>query len=183
MIRFLDIIFSLAGLALAFPLFILISVISLFVFKSPIFIQKRLGKNEKVFLLIKFRSMPKATLELATHLIKDDSIPLWGKFLRRSKLDELPQLLNVLLGHMSLVGPRPNLQTQHELIILRRDQNIYSVRPGLTGIAQLKGVDMSNPVNLVAFDKELINSLSLRLYLVCLLKTLMGAGLGDRTTK
>ena len=112
MIRIFDFLFSLAGLILLLPLFILIWLIGLLKNGSPFFIQKRVGINLKLFSLIKFRTMPINTKSTGTHLTKNIKLTSFGYFLRRNKLDEIPQLFNVLIGNMSLVGPRPCLFNQ-----------------------------------------------------------------------
>jgi len=100
--------------------------------------------------------------------------------LRKTKLDELPQLWNVLTGDMSLVGPRPGLSNQEELTQARSAKNVYSIRPGITGLAQVNKIDMSSPELLAKTDKEMIDSLTLRLYFKYILMTIIGSGSGDR---
>ena len=112
MIRIFDFFFSLIGLIFLSPLLILLWFLGLFDNGSPLFMQRRVGRNLKYFLLIKFRTMPIKTRSAGTHLIKDIKLTSFGYFLRRNKLDEIPQLFNVLLGDMSLVGPRPCLLNQ-----------------------------------------------------------------------
>ena len=112
MIRLLDLLLSLIGLIMLLPLMILIFIICLIENRSPIFKQKRVGRNQKLFKLIKFRTMKKETRSVATHLVDNAMITKSGNFLRRSKLDEVPQLFNVLIGNMSFVGPRPCLLTK-----------------------------------------------------------------------
>ena len=103
-----------------------------------------------------------------------------GKILRRSKLDELPQLWNVLRGDMSFVGPRPCLPNQLELITQREDCGIFGVRPGITGLAQISKVDMSDPKYLVKLDSEMLRSFSVGLYFKCILATVLRKSEGDR---
>src|SRR5690606_28614734 len=114
---------------------------NMIVVKSAIFTQVRVGKNMRPFTLIKFRTMKMDTLSVASHLAPIDSITKLGKFLRKTKLDELPQLFNVIKGDMSLVGPRPNLFNQEELIAEREKLGVYDVRPGITGKAQIMNID------------------------------------------
>ena len=109
--------------------------------KSPIFIQKRVGKKKKLFYLIKFRTMRVGTASVATHLSSKNSITFLGKILRKTKLDELPQLWNVMIGDMSIVGPRPCLINQEELIKEREKLGIFNVLPGVTGLAQINSYD------------------------------------------
>lgn len=179
MYRFFDIIFSLIGLILLCPILLLIFIIGLFDTGYPIFIQVRLGKNKIPFSLIKFRTMSLDTKDVPTHLAPKSNVTKFGEFLRKTKLDELPQLINVFKGDMSLVGPRPNLPSQHELIEHREINNIYSFLPGITGIAQIKKIDMSNTKLLAETDLELINNLSFSLYFKLIFKTILGSGRGD----
>ncbi len=104
---------------------------------SSIFVQTRVGKNKKVFKLIKFRTMSVETKSVASHLASNASITKLGNFLCKTKIDELPQLINVLKGEMSLVGPRPNLFNQEELIKERDALGVYDVLPGVIGLAQV----------------------------------------------
>jgi lipopolysaccharide/colanic/teichoic acid biosynthesis glycosyltransferase len=120
------------------------------------------------------------TLSVATHLADKDSITKFGKFLRKSKLDELPQLWNVLIGDMSLVGPRPNLYNQVDLIYEREKLGVYNVRPGITGLAQINKIDMSTPQLLAETDQEMISQLSIFTYFKYILLTIIGNGMGDR---
>lgn len=177
--RPLDIAFSATGLVVASPLLIGATVIGYFDTGSPLFIQERVGKDQKPFKLIKFRTMKVDTASVASHLADNSSITKLGKVLRKTKLDELPQLLNVLKGEMSLVGPRPNLFNQEELIKARADQGVYDVLPGITGLAQLSGVDMSTPDLLAKTDKEMIDNLSLKNYFSYIVRTALGKGSGD----
>jgi lipopolysaccharide/colanic/teichoic acid biosynthesis glycosyltransferase len=117
---------------------------------------------------------------VASHLASSSSITPFGHFLRRSKLDELPQLCNVLIGDMSLVGPRPCLFSQVELIDERQKRGVYDVRPGITGLAQVNDIDMSTPVLLAETDSSMIKAYSVKLYFKLILKTIVGNGLGDR---
>ena len=124
--RFLDIFFSFFGLLFLSPLLIFIYVISLVAGNDPLFVQERLGKDKKLFKLLKFRTMKPNTESAASHLISKDQITPLGKFLRISKIDELPQLWNVLRGEMSFVGPRPNLSSQLELIKQREKYKVVA---------------------------------------------------------
>jgi lipopolysaccharide/colanic/teichoic acid biosynthesis glycosyltransferase len=138
-----------------------------------------MGRGKKPFVLVKFRTMKLGTASVATHLAPVSSITRLGAFLRKSKLDELPQLWNVLRGEMSLVGPRPNLFNQHELIAERDALDVYRVRPGITGLAQVRGIDMSAPRLLAQTDADMIAELSLRIYFNLIMQTLSGKGRGD----
>jgi len=124
--------------------------------------------------------MSKDTNSVASHLISRSSITQLGSFLRRTKLDELPQLWNVLTGDMSLVGPRPNLPNQNELIKLRDSLGIYDVRPGITGLSQINDIDMSSPDLLAKKDAEMISTMSVLNYFKYIFLTISGRGQGDR---
>ncbi len=173
MIRLLDIIFSFLILILFFPLLILIFFLGLLDNGFPIFIQKRVGLNLKNFTLIKFRTMKMGTLSAGTHLIDSSNISRFGHFLRKCKLDELPQLLNVLMGHLSLVGPRPCLPNQKRLIIERKKRGVYKVKPGITGLAQVSGINMSRPTLLAKTDLKMIKQMNLFYYFYYIFRTVL----------
>ena len=177
--RTLDIVFSTTGLVVASPLLIGVTAIGFLDTGSPLFIQERVGKNQKPFKLIKFRTMKVTTESVASHLVDNTSITKLGKVLRKTKLDELPQLINVLKGEMSLVGPRPNLFNQKDLIEAREEMGVYDVLPGITGLAQLSGIDMSMPERLAKKDKEMIGTINLKNYFSYILSTALGKGSGD----
>ena len=120
---------------------------------------------------------------MATHLVQVSAITKWGSFLRRSKLDELPQLFNVLMGDMSFVGPRPNLFNQLELIEERGKRGVYSIRPGITGLAQINKIDMSTPQRLAETDADMIEHLNVWYYFKYIFLTVFGKGFGDRVRK
>ena len=172
MIRIFDFIFSFIGLLIFFPFLILIFFIGLFDNGSPIFIQKRVGYNLKPFLLIKFRTMPINTRSTATHLVKNIHFTSFGYFLRRKKIDEILQLINVFLGDMSLVGPRPCLFNQRKLISERKKRGVFKVRPGITGLAQISGIDMKAPILLAKTDQKMIKDMSLYKYFYYIFKTI-----------
>ena len=172
MIRIFDLFFSLMGLIFLFPLLVLIFFIGLFENSSPLFIQSRVGYNLKSFSLIKFRTMPIGVRSAGTHLIKDIKLSSYGYFLRRMKLDEIPQLLNVLFGDMSLVGPRPCLFNQKKLISERKKRGVFKVRPGITGLAQISGINMKTPTLLAKTDQKMIKNMSLYKYFYYIFKTI-----------
>jgi lipopolysaccharide/colanic/teichoic acid biosynthesis glycosyltransferase len=180
MIRFFDVFFSFFGLLLLSPIISILFLIGYFDTGSPLFYQSRIGKNKSQFFLVKFRSMYLETASVATHLADKNSITTFGKFLRKSKLDELPQLWNVLVGDMSLVGPRPNLYNQVDLIYEREKLGVYNVRPGITGLAQINKIDMSTPQLLAETDREMISQLSIFTYFTYIFLTIIGNGMGDR---
>ena len=181
--RFLDILFSFLGLILLSPVLVVLIIIGYFDTGSPIFRQERVGKGMKPFRLVKFRSMHVSAPSVATHLASASSITPFGNFLRKSKLDELPQLWNVFVGDMSLVGPRPNLFNQDELIQERDSRGVYSVRPGITGLAQINKIDMSTPQLLAETDAKMIQELNTLGYLKYIFLTVFGKGFGDRIKK
>jgi len=180
MIRIFDFIFSLIGLILLSPFIIVLWVIGFFDTGAPIFAQERVGKNKQPFKLYKFRSMHVNTKSVATHLASKASVTKWGSFLRKSKLDELPQLFNVVLGDMSLVGPRPNLFNQEELIEERDRRGVYKVVPGITGEAQINKIDMSTPKLLAETDAVMKQNLTFKKYLYYIAITLLGKGSRSR---
>jgi O-antigen biosynthesis protein WbqP len=183
LIRFLDVVFSFLGLLCGFPVLFIIYVVGIFDTGSPLFIQERVGKNKKPFKLVKFRTMSVDTASVASHLASASSITKLGGFLRKTKLDELPQLWNVLKGEMSLVGPRPNLFNQEELILARDNKMVFDVRPGITGLAQINDIDMSTPDLLAQTDAKMITEMNLTNYFKFIFQTVLGAGAGDRVIK
>lgn len=183
MIRVLDFLAAFFGLFILWPLLVVVIIIALFDTGSPIFVQERVGRNKKPFKLIKFRTMTVDTKSVASHLASNASITKLGAFLRKTKIDELPQLINVLKGEMSLVGPRPNLFNQDDLIAERDVLGVYSVLPGITGLAQIQNIDMSTPELLAKTDKQMIESLTLRNYFKYIILTVSGSGAGDAVGK
>ena len=180
MTRFFDILFSFIGLLVLSPILLVLCIIGFFDTGSPIICQERVGKNKHPFNLYKFRSMYVNTKSVATHLANASSITPFGRFLRKSKLDELPQLFNVLRGNMSLVGPRPNLFNQEELIAERYARGVYNVRPGITGLAQIQKIDMSTPQLLAEIDAKMTAHLNVWYYFKYIFLTVFGKGFGDR---
>ena len=173
MTRLLDFSFSLFGIFILSPLIILLFVIGLFDNGSPLFKQTRVGNNQKPFTLIKFRTMPLGTKSAATHLVKNLKLSVFGNFLRQTKLDEIPQLWNVITGDMSLVGPRPCLLNQKKLINERKKRAVFKVRPGITGLAQIKGITMKNPTLLAKTDLAMIKQLNVFNYFYYILVTML----------
>lgn len=180
MMRALDVIFSLFGLVVGAPIMLALYVLGLFDTGAPIFQQVRVGRHRQPFTLWKFRTMRPDTASVATHLADASAITPFGKFLRSSKLDELPQLWNVLRGDMSLVGPRPCLFNQETLIAERTVRGVYDARPGVTGLAQVSGIDMSTPELLAETDRKMLDELTVSAYFKYLWMTALGKGSGDR---
>jgi len=179
LIRSLDFLIAFLGLIATFPILLIATIIGYVDTGAPIFIQERVGKNKKHFKLIKFRTMSVDTKSVASHLANTASITKLGSFLRKTKIDELPQLINVLKGEMSLVGPRPNLFNQEELIEERTNRGVYDVLPGVTGLAQVNNIDMSTPKLLAETDQKMIESLTLSNYFKYIIMTATGSGSGD----
>ena len=179
LIRLLDILLSVTGLMLTFPFLVILFVIGLFDTVSPIFRQVRLGRDQRPFVLLKLRTMRVGSASVPSHLSRSSEITRLGAFLRRSKLDELPQLWNVLIGDMSLVGPRPGLPSHLELVEARATRGVFSARPGITGLAQVNGIDMSTPELLAETDAQMLADFGVRSYVKFILFTIMGKGGGD----
>jgi lipopolysaccharide/colanic/teichoic acid biosynthesis glycosyltransferase len=152
--------------------------------KGPgIFIQNRIGLKGKQFKLYKFRTMKVDTKNMGTHFASSSDITKLGSLLRRTKLDELPQLFNILLGDMELIGPRPGLPEQQDLTDFRRKKNIYDVVPGITGYSQVNQVDMSAPQTLAEWDSRYIKLRSISFDVSILIQTFLGKGGGDKVKK
>ncbi|HHQ4497081.1 TPA: sugar transferase [Aeromonas hydrophila] len=179
LIRLLDFCAAFFGLLLLWPILLIVTIIGLFDTGLPIFVQTRVGKHKKPFKLIKFRTMSVDTQSVASHLASTSSITKLGAFLRKTKIDELPQLINVLKGEMSLVGPRPNLFNQEDLIRERDALGVYEVLPGITGLAQVQNIDMSTPALLAKTDRKMIDTLTLTSYFRYIIMTATGSGAGD----
>lgn len=173
--RLLDFIVSLFAIIALSPLFIITSIAVKADSKGPVlFVQKRVGKDKKNFNMYKFRSMRTDTPhDMPTHLLNnpDAFITKVGKFLRKSSLDELPQLFNILKGDMSVVGPRPALWNQDDLIAERDKYNANSIRPGLTGWAQVNGRDELEIDVKAKFDGEYVEKMSLLFDIKCIVNT------------
>ena len=171
--RLFDIVVSSVLLLPALPVIALVAfVIRLETPGNPFFRQTRLGRDERPFTIWKLRSMHRGTPQKGTHEVVADAYTRTGRIIRATKLDELPQLVNVLKGEMSLVGPRPCLPNQSDVISERRKKNVFSVRPGITGLAQINSVDMSTPQDLARIDRDYIDRRSLWLDLSICVKTL-----------
>ena len=152
------------GVIIISPIIIFAMVIIFIEDGWPIFfVQKRIGKNEKQFNIIKLRTMNKDTPNKGTHEISKKNYLRSGSILRKTKIDELPQILNYLRGDINLIGPRPGLPSQNELTAYRKLKNVFKIKPGITGLAQVLGYDMSNPKLLSKIDDLYINNKSIAL--------------------
>lgn len=171
LICLLDFLFSFLGLIVLLPILILLWIIGILENGSPLFKQKRVGYNRKFFILFKFRTMHKDTKSVPTHRVDNLMVTKFGFFLRRTKLDELPQLFNVLIGDMSLVGPRPCLVNQKKLISERKKRGVFRAKPGITGLAQISGITMKNPTLLAKTDMKMVKQLNLYYYFYYIILT------------
>jgi len=183
MIRFFDIVISISALIFLSPIILILILLIYKDLGSPFFLQERIGKSKEPFTLVKFRTMKINSPSVPTHHIDPILITTIGKYLRVTKLDELPQLINVIKGEMSLVGPRPCLVNQHDLIREREFANIFNVRPGITGLAQINKIDMSDPKKLTEIDEEMIKNFNIRKYFFYIFKTALFGGFGDNARK
>jgi O-antigen biosynthesis protein WbqP len=183
LLRLLDVLLAGAGLLVTWPMLLVLYLLGLFDTGSPLLYQERVGRQQRPFVLVKFRTMRLNTAHVASHLASRATITPLGAVLRRTKLDELPQLWNVLLGHMSLVGPRPGLFNQHDLIQARTAQGVYAARPGITGLAQVNGINMSTPELLAQTDARMLRELNVRGYFKYIFLTVFGKGSGDGVKK
>lgn len=179
MLRLLDVVLAGGGLMLLWPVLLVLCVLGCLDTRSPLFRQERVGRHQRPFVLVKFRTMRVGTASVASHLASSSAITPLGAFLRRTKLDELPQLWNVLWGDMSLVGPRPGLFNQTELTAARVKQGVFVVRPGITGLAQINGIDMSTPELLAKTDAQMLSELGVANYFRFIFLTVLGKGNGD----
>lgn len=162
--RVLDFIISLFALIILSPLFLIVSVCILISDGSPVFFrQKRVGKNNELFEIYKFRTMKRGTENVASNDLSDANVKItkFGKILRATSIDELPQFLNILNGTMSLIGPRPLIPEETKIRELRQKYNVYSVRPGITGWAQVNGRDNVSAEKKALLDKEYVKKQSL----------------------
>lgn len=180
--RLVDIMLALGAGIVALP-FILVAMVAIRMTSpgSALFRQVRVGRHERTFVCLKLRTMRQDTVNAPSHEVSAASVTALGRFLRRTKLDELPQLWNILRGEMSFVGPRPCLPSQTSLIEARRAYGLYALRPGITGVSQVAGVDMSDPARLAALDATYLQNRSLVRDLKLIARTFLGAGRGDRT--
>lgn len=182
--RFFDATLALVGLLPAVLVSALLAIpIWLETRANPLFIQTRVGRHGKPFHLVKLRTMRPDTLHRASHEVGATQITRTGRILRKTKLDELPQIWNVLVGEMSFVGPRPCLPSQQELIAEREQRGVQMLRPGITGPAQVAGLDMSTPARLAIADSTYLGPWSLARDLRLLIQTAFGSGRGDAANR
>lgn len=162
--RIIDILLSLIGIVILIPLWLILSIAIFVTDPGPIFFtQKRVGKNKKIFKILKFRTMKTSTPhDMPTHLLENPEqyITKVGKFLRKTSLDELPQIFNIFIGQMSIIGPRPALWNQDDLIAERDKYGANDVRPGLTGWAQINGRDELEIADKARLDGEYVERMS-----------------------
>ncbi|MBO4341481.1 MAG: sugar transferase [Clostridia bacterium] len=161
--RAFDFTCSLIAVIILLPLFALLSLIILIDDGKPVlFRQQRVGRNNEVFSIYKFRTMKNNTGNVATAQLKnsDEFITRSGRFFRKTSLDELPQLFNILKGDMSFVGPRPLIPEEEEIRQLRNEKGVYAVRPGMTGLAQINGRDNLDMVQKTEYDLQYIKNMS-----------------------
>lgn len=172
--RLFDIFFSLFVLIFFSPLLI---IVSLLIFlqdgESIIFKQERIGMNEKGFTFYKFRSMPTSTPDVTSTKKNQIQITPFGRFLRRTNIDEMPQFINVLKGEMSVIGPRPTIPSQKNLIKLRKDNGSINIKPGLTGWAQVNSYDNMPEIEKAMYDGEYLKKMSIKLDIIIIFKTIL----------
>jgi len=174
--RFLDLLFSIILTIVLSPFMLIISVLILIFDGSPIiFSQRRVGYNNELFNIYKFRTMKNGTRQTATADLKevDSQVTKLGKILRKFSLDEIPQLFNVLKGDMSFIGPRPLIPQEEKIRELRKQNNIYSVKPGITGWAQINGRDNVTMEEKTLLDKEYVENKSLKMDAKIVFKTII----------
>jgi sugar transferase EpsL len=183
MIRLFDFFFSLLGIIILSPILILLYIIILFENSPPVFKQKRIGLNQKIFILVKFRTMRIETISAATHLVNNSMITPFGKLLRYTKLDEIPQLWNVLKGDMSLVGPRP-LKIDYLDIYSKEQKRRHILKPGVTGWAQVNGRNAISHTRKFELDVWYVNNVSfildVKILYLTVLKVIKKDGVGEK---
>ena len=174
--RTMDIVSSLVGLILLSPLFLLVAILIKLDSKGPIiFKQIRIGKNSKPFYIYKFRSMNIDAPNLSTEefINASDFTTKVGKFIRKTSIDELPQLVNILKGDMSIVGPRPVIEREVRLLEIRKECNVDSILPGITGLAQINGRDNIDDYEKVKYDFEYLSKRNLVLDIKIIINTVL----------
>lgn len=172
--RIIDVVGALCGIIVFSPIFIITSILIKLESKgSIIFKQIRVGKDSKPFYIYKFRSMKTDAPNMATNDLKNPEVYITrvGKFIRKTSIDELPQLFNILKGDMSIVGPRPVIEKERDLLQLRREYYIDKIKPGVTGWAQINGRDNLDTEEKVKYDKEYLYNRSMKFDIYIILKT------------
>jgi lipopolysaccharide/colanic/teichoic acid biosynthesis glycosyltransferase len=160
------------GLILISPLLLFAALAIILEDGMPVlFVQERVGKNKKIFRIIKIRTLKRGTPNTGTHELNQKYHLTCGKIFRKIKLDEFPQLLNVLKGDINLIGPRPGLISQTELTKFRSTKGIFEIKPGITGLSQVLGYDMSDPLKLAEIDRLYIKNKSMRIDFLILIGT------------
>ena len=178
--RFVDLAFATSVAIVLWPVLLCAWIAVKISSSGPaIFKQTRVGLHGAQFDCYKFRTMLAGTKQAASHEVGPAAITAVGKMLRRTKIDELPQIINIFRNEMSVVGPRPSLPTQTDLVTAREKLGVYAAKPGITGLAQIKGIDMSTPIRLAAVDAEYIAKRTLMLDARLIFSTLLGTGRGD----
>ena len=179
--RTVDLAVCLLLFPIAIPLIMVLAVLVRLTSRGPAILrQTRVGREGRLFVCYKLRTMRTGTRDTPTHMVNPGAVTPVGRYLRRSKLDELPQILNILRGEMSFVGPRPCLPSQKELIQFRRDLGVDRILPGITGVAQISGVDMSNPEKLAKLDATYLTDMTVKQDIKIILATAFGSGQGDQ---
>lgn len=182
--RTIDLVFATAVVvALWWLMLVIWALIKLQSSGPGIFAQERVGRGGVVFTCYKFRTMKLGTVQAATNEVSASSVTALGHFLRRTKIDELPQIWNMFRNEVSLVGPRPCLPVQDALVEARRRRGVLELKPGITGLAQVNGIDMSEPERLARWDQKYGALQSLILDLKIVLATAKGGGQGDKVAK
>ena len=182
--RLFDIFLSIILLIILIIPFIFIGIISVITQGIPVLLrQKRYGKNGKAFVIYKFRTMKQNAPQMATNSLSEEYITHWGRFLRKTSIDELPQIINILKGDMSFIGPRPLILEEQEIHKLRLENGIYSVRPGMTGWAQINGRDEVTLEEKVVLDKYYIDNQSIMLDIKIILKSFSAVLFGKGVRK
>lgn len=181
--RGLDLLFAMAVIGLLWWALLIVWAMVKYGSQGPgIFAQERVGRYGKTFTCYKFRTMQQGTVQAGTHEVSQASVTSIGRFLRGTKLDELPQVWNILKNEVSLIGPRPGLPVQKDLFDARQAWRVFDVKPGISGLAQVNNIDMSDPEKLAKWDARYIALQSLVIDVKITLATVRGGGQGDKTS-
>lgn len=182
--RAIDLSFAVFVLVFASWLMVLVWIMIRLDTSGPgIFSQQRVGKNGAPFTCYKFRTMPLGTKDVSTHELSDASITRLGNILRKTKVDELPQIVNILRNELSLIGPRPCLPSQTDVVEERKKAGVFAIKPGISGLSQIQNIDMSQPIKLARIDAQYIARQSLLLDAKITLATALGSGQGDKVAR